>query len=499
MKQILLLIVVSLCSLASCTRNFPYTPEVNSSLNKAGRNRKELIKVLEHYKQNPTDSLKYKAACFLITNMPYHGHYKKNKEFEEVFDSINHYPFEDKRSAHLLELLMSVQRTKKSFNRSFVPDIEAFDVNSLIEYIDTVFEAWNRIPIQKKASFEEFSEHILPYSVANEPIRYKTRRRLNEQHAWVLQLLKEGNSLKFVVDSLTPTFNFKLLGDIYKYYPVPLSLDQVEKSRRGTCDDVAMYFVNVLRSLGIVASKDYIPHWGNHYSSGHSWLYAKYGNEEYSCNIGVKVNLKNKFEYNSIIPKIYRTAFKYKGANLFDSTGKDVSNEYFTTNNFIIKNEFKSTLKKPVLCVFDSKRDWVSVDNGVVEDNNVKYKNVGIEGEILFIALSESVYGKTPINYPFYFNKNKDIIYLRPDKSSLETIKLTRKYGLTSPRERFKLDRIKSLNNGIFEASNDSTFSNSTELFRISNLNSTHSIRIPLTNNQKFKYVRFNSNGKKHT
>ena len=38
----------------------------------AGENRQELEKVLRYYKKNSSDSLKYKAACFLIENMPFY-------------------------------------------------------------------------------------------------------------------------------------------------------------------------------------------------------------------------------------------------------------------------------------------------------------------------------------------------------------------------------------------------------------------------------------------
>lgn len=68
-------------------------------------NRTELEKVLYYYQQDATDSLKYKAACFLIENMPYHSYthgeqlekYKKyyawlkdshGKTPEEVADSV---------------------------------------------------------------------------------------------------------------------------------------------------------------------------------------------------------------------------------------------------------------------------------------------------------------------------------------------------------------------------------------------------------------------------
>ena len=36
----------------------------------AGKNRRELEKILKHYGKNPSDSLKLRAAEFLIVNMP---------------------------------------------------------------------------------------------------------------------------------------------------------------------------------------------------------------------------------------------------------------------------------------------------------------------------------------------------------------------------------------------------------------------------------------------
>ena len=43
---------------------------LEAALSQAGENRVELEKVLHRYQSNPSDSLKYRAACFLIENMP---------------------------------------------------------------------------------------------------------------------------------------------------------------------------------------------------------------------------------------------------------------------------------------------------------------------------------------------------------------------------------------------------------------------------------------------
>ena len=54
------------------------------ALQSAENNRKELEKVLCHYQKNPADSLKYKAACFLIENMP--NKYSINGKEQKIYD-----------------------------------------------------------------------------------------------------------------------------------------------------------------------------------------------------------------------------------------------------------------------------------------------------------------------------------------------------------------------------------------------------------------------------
>ena len=70
MKRIIYIIFCTF--LISCGQ---YNAELENALKLAGENRGELEKVLYHYSQNPSDSLKLQAATFLIENMP--GHYLK--------------------------------------------------------------------------------------------------------------------------------------------------------------------------------------------------------------------------------------------------------------------------------------------------------------------------------------------------------------------------------------------------------------------------------------
>ena len=60
------IILLAACAV-SCTR---FSPEIEAVLQQAGGNRVELEKVLKYYEKPPADSLKLRAAEFLIVNMP---------------------------------------------------------------------------------------------------------------------------------------------------------------------------------------------------------------------------------------------------------------------------------------------------------------------------------------------------------------------------------------------------------------------------------------------
>ena len=83
MKNVIYFLLVVLF-FVSCTENI----KIEKVLEDSGCNRLELLKVLGHYKNNKEDSLKYKAALFLIENM--NGHYSKtNKALEYMTRKFN--------------------------------------------------------------------------------------------------------------------------------------------------------------------------------------------------------------------------------------------------------------------------------------------------------------------------------------------------------------------------------------------------------------------------
>lgn len=95
----------------------------------AGDNRKELQQVLGHYEG---DSLKHKAACFLIENM--------------IGKGTIRYLLRESDSCY-------IQQEPE-------PDLTCITADYLIENIDLAFEVWQKYPWCKQLSLESLSEYI---------------------------------------------------------------------------------------------------------------------------------------------------------------------------------------------------------------------------------------------------------------------------------------------------------------------------------------------------
>jgi hypothetical protein len=77
-------------AMVSCNNNKDNS-SFKKALNQAGTNKPELLKVIGHYKKDPLDSLKLRAARFLIENMPGHFSYDSTNldHYRPVIDTVN--------------------------------------------------------------------------------------------------------------------------------------------------------------------------------------------------------------------------------------------------------------------------------------------------------------------------------------------------------------------------------------------------------------------------
>ena len=137
---------------------------LEQALQLAGKNRVELEKVLEHYGKDPADSLKLKAARFLIENMDVHSFYTSPQldAYYNTLDSI--FSLNERHESLTEEQENFLNQLKKMEPEKFktVPDLEYVSAEFLIDNIDRAFEAWE-LPYAKELNFDDFCEYLLPY------------------------------------------------------------------------------------------------------------------------------------------------------------------------------------------------------------------------------------------------------------------------------------------------------------------------------------------------
>lgn len=141
----------------------PWSSETDRALKLAGDNREELEKVLLHYSENEADSLKLKAAEFLISNMIFQytkfgpGVDSLNVVYQEVFGYSN----SDRRM--IFESDSMKKRTRYEVRNEY--DLRRVSAEYLIKQIELAFETYNRFSWAKDYPFQTFCEFILPYKI----------------------------------------------------------------------------------------------------------------------------------------------------------------------------------------------------------------------------------------------------------------------------------------------------------------------------------------------
>lgn len=183
----------TLLLLCSCVNNH----RLSKALELAGSNRGELEKVLIHYKDSGE---KYKAACFLIENMPKCYSYKG-----WLIDTLRYW----KATTDSFGIIDSSQVAKwekypaSMMNKEY--DIHVITADYLIRNIDQAFVVWKKRPWNKDLSFDDFCELILPYRIGDETLE-DWRSVYSEEFSFLLDSVYIGTDVmeatKVVMENL---------------------------------------------------------------------------------------------------------------------------------------------------------------------------------------------------------------------------------------------------------------------------------------------------------
>lgn len=163
MMAVIKILISSVCALfilCSCEHR------LDDALELAGDNKGELEIVLEHFKED-SNPLKYKAAVFLIENMPYHeSYYGENaKMCDDIYISM---------ARNAKELRDSVISSKSELllknNRERIPDIKTVKSEYLIKVINEACDTWDKVNWNKDYDESLFLNYVLPYRVFDEMV-----------------------------------------------------------------------------------------------------------------------------------------------------------------------------------------------------------------------------------------------------------------------------------------------------------------------------------------
>ena len=453
---------------------------LEQALSFAGDNRKELESVLQHY-SNPKDSLKLKAAEFLIANMPGHYSYKNEniaqRYYDEVKDSvsINNTNVENKSA---------IEKISSKYNQSsfgYIWDSYIITAGFLIDNIEKAFDVWQNGEWATHVSFDDFCEYILPYkSTESQP--------LDDWRSYCLDTLKANlDTLHFCDRYKNSAFHAatvvsqEIINLNQQYYPdggakyIPVkSIKTLLSLPTASCDEYSALALAAMRSKGIPVMEDYTPQWPFQ-PQGHSWsvvLLNKGKNMIFSAGTSNPGELHNPDEKMAKVFRrtyaINRDILKLQSAessipDAFKSYFfKDVTDEYMATSDveITVPNEYKTKHKYAYLAVFDNK-NWIPVHHGKISGGKVMFDRMG--RNCMYLPVVYSGNGVIPVSAPFYISATGKIKQLSVNNNKHQDITVYRKYFIAG----HCYDVGHRMEGGLFQASNNSNFSDAVTLHTI--------------------------------
>lgn len=481
-------------------------------MEQAGANKVELLQVLDHYRKNPADSLKLKAAYFLIENMPFH--YSSSCRQLDLFDSAF---FKDLASMKGLEFKYKISdinaqivqsRVMKIWKNTVdhygdpstfpilkIPDQQLIKAKLLIENIDYAFETL-KFPWTRHLSFDEFCEYVLPYKFDDEPLE-SWRPFFMERYKWIIDSISDQTDPVEVCTLINNDIALWLMeggGAVYKKHPRGFSPSQLTTCKIGFCYQQAASASFAMRAMGLAIARNKIPNWGNR-STGHEFSSVLSKDDRFIDFLGgVLPPGKNEF-YNKP-PKIYRETFSMNHSSAkekenikpFNST---VSNQLDVTDQYVLTSTFSIDLPKNItniakeiyLCVFDNK-NWVPVQCTPIHKGKCVFDLIG--RDIVYLPTYYKDGNYVPFGNPFLLTNEGKIQVFEPNNQIRQEVKLYRKYPL------FKriINYTRHMIGGKFQGATNPDFSDANDLYIISSTPAPFFKSYPVKNGM-FQYLRY--------
>src|SRR5690606_6819995 len=418
------------------------------ALESAGANRGELERLLSHYSKQPNDSLKYKAAVYLIENMPYHYSYIITKPVEDYFDMVEremtrvkNQPWKVKDSVYR-HILNSHNILEIDTNK----DTKVMTAQYLIENIEHSMWITDKQKWAQHRSFEEFCELILPYKVFEGQILDDWKEFFYKRYNKALDNFEyssiHSRSSYLACGAINQVLHREMKPYIKSQVSQPiLRLRTLLSIPWGTCDEYSLIAEAVMRANGIPVGMDFTPQWAFR-SLGHSWNFI-HDNQKNNIpfeGAGKTIGVHHKKDH--IMAKVYRNTYKInreleKLNKIEDFVPplfsvpfvQDVTLEHLSAVNI---QRSVTTQNKYVYLAVCNNRTWVIRAWGENQNGKAFFKNVG--KDVVYLPVIYTRLGIQPIGIPFMVTLDGKVKDLIPDTLGKQVLKLDRKYPLLNNR-----------------------------------------------------------------
>lgn len=415
------------------------TPE--EILNKLGENRRRLEPVLLHY-AGAADSLKFKAACFLLEHIPIHCSNdriwvdKAGKALD--FNELDYDSFE--ASLNAFERLK--QKTDSIDAQALVYyDLDTLTAAFLIRQIEEAFKMWQH-PWNHALSFRDFCHYILPYRIATEPVQ-EWRAHYFEANKWALSVLQDSGKqyelCNIINDSIGRSFQ-STYRTVRRQEPMPLlpPLNLMHRMQ-GDCGDLVNYTAYCLRSLGVPAAVDFVPYWGT--SSGrHFWNVTMDENGKLNYFMGGGEN-PGYYTIKKELPKVYRYMYAEQSACIgAKAAGRIIENPILQLKNLMdVTGKYVPTVDIQVsipapyrdeiiyLCVHNNLKWQPVCGEPASHSAKATFKNMGCG--ILYMPMIYKNGKYTAIANPYRVGHDGKVTQLSPNYAQKQSITMDEEDG----------------------------------------------------------------------
>lgn len=469
-QAILYILVIQIC--ICCTRD-----PLQKAFCESGDNRCELEKVIAHYSTAPADSIKLRAARFLISNMP--GHYGiHNREHLVRITAADSFGSNSYFAKKALELSLSyfIDTKEKS------EDLTTLSAEFLISHIDQAFSLMDKCPWLRNINTDIFFEYLLPYRFLFEcPDHWRDSLPVSSR---MLSEVQNIDDVKYLTSQIVAHLQ---TGADYR------ALDEATSwALFGVPSAVNCYFSTVnnllkYRSQGIPSAIDFIPYYANR-NGFHYWVSV----------IAPEKKFPNKgFNPERKAPKIYRCVYSMSNPFAADRDEympelfrnpfiKDVTAEYQYTSNAVVWISQRLNIKRTqygFLAVFNGS-EWRPVAIGTRNSRTFDFEDLGTGVVYLPVYYDDNV--MKAVNYPFILWSNGKIEYLVPDTIHTSTLTLKRKYHSSLKLKQF----YRPIIGAQIVASNDMGFHKSTTIASLTDQGETY-FDEKCSGEEAFRYLKF--------